>query len=74
MPSTLDVRLHDVLNAIQKLVIFGIALTDGNQKVVADKQINLADQEFFICIVKGVEENKGNTAKLTFVPLSGSVP
>lgn len=48
MPSILDVRLHDVLNAIQKPAIFGIALADGNQKVVANKQSNLADQKFFI--------------------------
>jgi len=48
LPNTLDVRLHDVLNAIQKPTIFGIALDDGNQKVGADKQIDLADRKFFV--------------------------
>ena len=48
MPSTLDVLLHDVLNAIQMQAIFGIALADGNQKVGADKQIDLADRKFSI--------------------------
>ena len=47
VPGALDVPLHDVLNAIQKPAIFGIALADGNQKVVADKQIDLADQKVF---------------------------
>ena len=30
VPGTLDVRLHDMLDAIQKPAIFGIALADGN--------------------------------------------
>ena len=48
VPSNLHVRLHSVLNALQKPVIFGIALADGNQKIVADKQIDLADGQFSI--------------------------
>jgi hypothetical protein len=43
LPNTLDVCLHDALKAIQEPAIFGIPLADGDQKVVADKQIDLAD-------------------------------
>jgi hypothetical protein len=64
VPSTLDVLLHDVLNAIQMQAIFGIALADGNQKVGADKQIDLSDRKFSILIVKGVEDNKGISRKV----------